>query len=597
MSCKTLSRAGWASPALSSRTRWLYLRTSASQVKDLLDRWSALRQQEESISAQESEPEPGGPDPESSSWPPPPQILQKLDYDAHFPAPYNDDNATIFFGSSSAQVLSTEVLAVVCPQSPLLQQPPRQSERSSSMQEYSPYFGNEPSNIVPTKALILRLLDIYARSCMGFWPFHLDCLGDDDIDVFFQSTQGQVPHSQAYTKSEAHSNFQIGMMCCIASAHSSRVEATMRAYEQFFYSFASKLTKEVLSEASHDSLRSLMLLVVYLLFRPQNGDLWLQLESACRLAIELGYHRENAPFTETPVQRAQRGDTFWTLYRLEHSVAEIYGRPSDDLESISTIEISHVTATLTTSPTQSRLLPSANLASSLAKLSRIRSYIFKTIYLPARSAPIFIDDPYYRTQLHEIEQWRQEATAGVTDPLASVACTIAYNTSVIFLLQKSLLQVLSRLAEPVMDTPTLVGAIAVQSFESAVELISCYEDLILSEGSLPLADFPVTFISAQEVSLAALTFVSWLFCSLDGRVKQEDLAVGEGKTLMQRSWVCRDGSLSIKGQGRRLQHLSASCLSLLTWYAIQWPGMDGMVEIYREISAEVFHEAAARGLA
>ncbi|KAG9772732.1 hypothetical protein KCU88_g6056, partial [Aureobasidium melanogenum] len=407
----------------------------------------------------------------------------------------------------------------------------------------------------------------------------------------------------------------------------------LRAYEDSFYTVASSKTKNVLSEATHDSLRSLMLVIIYLLFRPQKGDLWLHLESAVRLAIELGYHREDAPFAETPNQKAQRSRTFWTLYRLDHMVAEAYGRPTDDLEAISTIELPHPTAVPTTSPLAAShphpppppppsAAPAADLSSLLALLSYIRSSIFKTVYLPAgvwgagAGSPVTIGDAYYQVQLDEIEQWRRQTTTTATNAgglnTYSLACTIAYHSSVLFLFQKSMLFALSKLTEDSTVESSVdggrnvvpVGSVAVQSFNSAIALIDCYERIILSDDSELFSNYPVTFVSAHEIYVASLTFVAGCFCLLDGRIKLEDLSSGQEfhtnpATSTKQSWVLLAG---IRGQDTRaerqrpLHQISASCIALLTWCTFQWPGMSGMLEIYRELSSEVLPKMAAKGI-
>ncbi|KAJ4538982.1 hypothetical protein HRR78_007907 [Exophiala dermatitidis] len=342
----------------------------------------------------------------------------------------------------------------------------------------------------------------------------------------------------------------------------------LRAYEDSFYKIASSKAKNVLSEATHDSLRSLMLVIIYLLFRPQKGDLWLHLESAVRLAIELGYHREDAPFAETPNQKAQRSRTFWTLYRLDHMVAETYGRPTDDLEAISTIELPHPTAVPTTSPMAAShphpphpSAAPADLSSLLALLSYIRSSVFKTVYLPAgvwgagAGSPVTVDDAYYKVQLDEIEQWRRQTTTTATNAdglnTYSLACIIAYHSSVLFLFQKSMLFALSKLTEDSTVEYSVdggrnvvpVGSVAVQSFNSAIALIDCYERIILSDDSELFSNYPVTFVSAHEIYVASLTFVAGCFCFLDGRIKLEDLSTGQQElhtnpaASTKQSWV------------------------------------------------------------
>ncbi|KIX03043.1 uncharacterized protein Z518_06593 [Rhinocladiella mackenziei CBS 650.93] len=557
-----------------------------SQIKDLLDRWSALRERETSQAAQISG------DLSQSKQP----MSHRLNFDMHFPAPDDNDGSFLFFGSSSVYVLSIELLAIACPESTMLRPPENVSGRDNGIQQPSVQsLDNVSLRVIPSKVDILKLFDTYQESCMIFWPFPIESVSDDDIATFLQSTQEATSDSGPPTRVGAYSNFLIAMICSISAAHSSRTISTMGAYEDFFYRCALKLMKEVLSEATHESLRGLMMIIIYLLFRPQRGDLWMLLQSACRLAVELGYHRQDAPFSEDFDQRSWRSYTFWSLYRLEHTVAEVYGRPSDDLESISTIELPPMALPSFDMKRLSTLTGTTFVA--LVGLSRIRSEIFKTLYLPASASPLGLEDPFYLAKLRQIEKWCQKTMGGVKDRFSDVVFRIAYHSAMIFLFQKSLLRVISSIGESPINQQRMASSVAVQSFKSAGHLIDIYETLILSDEGQGLSNYPVTFVSAHEIYAAGLTLMAHCICLLDGRVGRIEFPIHSSQPLLQATSSPLHQSFFTHEETGRIHALSATCLSLLTWCAIQWPGMSGMVEIYREVSATTLPMMARQGLA
>lgn len=504
---------------------------------------------------------------------------QELDFDIHFPSTDTTDaDAFTFFGSSSVYVLSAELLAAACPHSSLLQQfkDPAITEMAGGV-AHGREMIDISSSVMPSRALVHHLVDAYENSCMLLWPLQLEDIDDTAIDNFLQSTYQKVAPPSAATRPQSHLTFQIAMICAIASAHTSRVNSAMAACEQFFYLHASKGMNEVLSEATAESLVDLLLLIIYLLFRPDKGDLWMLLELACRLAVELGHHRDHARSSENLDQTLSRSRTFWTLYRLEHAVAEMYGRPSDDLESIITIDIpanilmSHVIDHLDS--------PLDTISSSMAILSRLRSDIFRTIYLPARATRFLEDDVVYHTILDKADRWYHDISQGGSDILRETMFKIAYHALILFLNQKSLLQILLSLSPSQIPIDESVSAIIVRSFSSAYEIIKSYENVILSDNGARVPGYPVTFISAHEICAASLTVMAYCFFIVDSQARS--LAP---RRLRDRS-SSKQIDLPLEHEARgKLHHISASCLSLLTWCSIQWPEMAGMLEIFKELS-------------
>lgn len=448
---------------------------------------------------------------------------------------------------------------------------------------------NETPHILPSEELVLHLIDVHNRSCMVFWPYTVDRMDQARVDGFLRFTQDKGLHPRQSTKQQMRSNFQIAMICSIAAAHSARFDSAMKAYEQFFYHHALRLMKEVLSEATHESLTGLMLIMAYLLFRPQQGDLWQLLGSACRLAIELGYHREDAPGLESWDHKAGRSSTFWTLYGLEQAISEIYGRPSDDMDTITTIELP--ITFLPISATASNMSTDGGISSALASLSVIRSDIFKTIYLPTSTLSVHMDDVVYQHELTKLEHWHRNAAATMTGALSDIAIKIAYHSTIIFLFQKSLLHVLSSIRGVVNNHKGHVDWIAVHSFSSACELLNTYQLLVRSEEDSPLSKYPMTLIAAHEIFIAGLTLMAYCHCLLEGHVNQQPRN-GSLQPAMP-PYV----SLMDHDRTRDLLNLSSICVSLLTWCSTQWPGMDGMLEIYQELSTTLLPRMFRNGLA
>lgn len=114
---------------------------------------------------------------------------------------------------------------------------------------------------------------------------------------------------------EVHAYFRISMIGAIACATRARHDPKRGAESMAYYHDALPCVEKVTSEVGAESLQALLLLSVYLLFYPREGDIWKVLDYACRLCVELGYHTESSPdLSEDMVEDAEKKlkrSTFW----------------------------------------------------------------------------------------------------------------------------------------------------------------------------------------------------------------------------------------------------------------------------------------------
>jgi hypothetical protein len=562
--------------------RALNLLISPSQVRDLLNQWRGLRQQElvpaaaRGRAAADNKPSP---------------VLNSF-LDGHFPVQENDTDQFHFFGSSSVLVFGAQLLSVACPNSRLLEPAnPRQS--STPKPRINVVADSEILRLSLSRSLIEQLFDIFNTSLMGFWPFRLQPYSKNDLDVFLEFVASGTTTPMNFTSDRVHQIFRVAIVCTIAAAHNQRSNPELVVYERRFYRHALGCVKVVFSEATHQTLQGLILLIIYLLFRPRKGDIWLLLESACRLAIELGYHREAMSQPEDLEQKVWRSRTFWSLYRLERSICEIFGRPSNDLESIITVGMPG---------DMQAAFPFASLggaidsvAASLARVSRLRTDIFNALYLPANTF-LDYDESMYADYIGKLDRWYSEAVAVATfSRLNSTIIQIAYHGSVLFISQPFLLRILSRPDSGPNGISPLETSRRSQHLQSACQLIRHYEEiLLLRRDDEDLVHYPITFISGHEIFSSGLTLLAYCLCSLDRGMKLPAFDIENSITLKADD----SGMLSSLGNSQiwtELYMVSATCMSLLTWCSTQWQGMDGMLEIYREVSSTVFIPEARLG--
>ncbi|OJJ03405.1 hypothetical protein ASPVEDRAFT_84852 [Aspergillus versicolor CBS 583.65] len=382
---------------------------------------------------------------------------------------------------------------------------------------------------------------------------------------------------------EAHQYFRISMVCAISCANQARHEPRLLTQSMNYYVDALCYLEEVSSEASAESLQALQLLIVFSLFSPHEGDIWRLLSYACRLSIELGYHAEprflSAEYNKLQLQRA----SFWGLYALERVAGQLFGRPCEIPDTI----------IATKYPDQNIRFPGDGHAIAFHspdiahhyKLVFLRSRLYSQIYLPARVPPY--PEQWYTDQCNELTAWRQGLNQ--TDPpqdIVSITCELAYHCTVILLFQSWIMKGLQQLQAPAdaMFEGERV-TVARDSYWAACRLISIYEGILRSPRSSPSGTFPLTFISAHHIYLAGLTVMAHCLLALDDRVKFISMIDSADDASENHSDCFQEAHV-----------VAGSCLVLLSWCVQRWPGMVGMLNVYKKLFDAVIPKIMRLGL-
>jgi hypothetical protein len=364
--------------------------------------------------------------------------------------------------------------------------------------------------------------------------------------------------------------FRIYMLCAIAAATQARYRSSRDVLAMSFYQKAVPWIEEVTAEVSPASLQALLLLTIFCLFYPRNGDIWKLLDYSCRLCVELGYHTEPMTSTETEAQRRLRRSTFWGLYAMERIVGQLFGRPSDLPEPIITTEYPCIVETTGQDFTQSSFQP-VSIAHHY-RIVYLRSEIFRDIYMPAR--PIQRDFDWYHERYRTLFAWRQELQS--TDDLAGVAtitCDVAYHSSICFLFQPLMLQALRRTSN-VDSSSTALGSLPQDNYWSACALIETYEKVMQAPENSALGEYPITFLSAHYIYLAGMTLMAHAVLAIDGRVNAYQKLADCTTSLLENDKI----------DFTSFWQTHNSCMFLLCACAERWPGMDGMLNVYKTLA-------------
>jgi hypothetical protein len=233
--------------------------------------------------------------------------------DKHFPISSHPQRSR-FFGASSVFTLSVSVLhhasskgiisSDYSPPSPL-------SGTSNTQPEQKQHLAYESYGQPEAVRAHCRLYFVSSNVLYGIVD-QTAC--DVDLDLYFrlrsQRINGSTLHGPA-----AHTYFRISMICAISCATMARHDSKRGAESMAYYHDALPCVEEVTSEVGAESLQALLLLTVFLLFYPREGDIWKVLDYACRLCVELGYHTESSPdFSDGMIDEVElklRGSTFW----------------------------------------------------------------------------------------------------------------------------------------------------------------------------------------------------------------------------------------------------------------------------------------------
>jgi hypothetical protein len=196
---------------------------------------------------------------------------------------------------------------------------------------------------------------------------------------------------------------------------------------------------------------------------------------------------------------------------------------------------------------------------------------------------------WFVNRYFELHQWYQEVEPFVDIVgCGTITCQVSFHSAVIFLFQPLILRALSR---PVPSgsggiAPKSAEPIPSESFYSACELVKVYDRILRAPESSSLGIYPMTFLSAYSIWLAAMTLMAHCLLTIDGHV--ETLAPLTDVAPAPRTEKLQYRRNDIFG-------LSSMCLVLLGWCGEKWPGMGGMTDAYRRLSQQVLQLLVQNG--
>ncbi|KAH8900675.1 hypothetical protein GQ53DRAFT_708567 [Thozetella sp. PMI_491] len=472
----------------------------------------------------------------------------------------------------------------------------------------------EPAPVTDVQSLI----ELYMRTSNAVYRFLDETTIPLDLQTYLALRDRPGFSAKDLRRDDAHRFFRISLVCAISCATEARHRPSRTAESLAYYDDALGCVEEVTSEASPASLQALLLLIIFCLFYPRKGEIWRLLDYACRLAIELGYHKEEdlvdhstspasvyqqpLPAIDEDMLRRQmlRRSTFWALYALERITGQLFGRGSDLPETIITTEYPNALPAYTTPDSDGYSVSGDTTVQAAAfahhyRLVYLRSEIFRTVYMPAVTPDLAYSMPWLREQYAAISEWRAEVP--VPDNFAGYAtltCVQGYNQTICFLFQPLLLRAL--LATRVSSTERAEPCdfvIVADSYEAACALLRAYERLLKAPHGSVLGSYPLTLISAHYIWMATSTLVGHILLALDGRVR----------TVWRfRHWY-EGGDSGEEVEPRNVidyaSFLDMSRLSswLLHWCAERWPGMRGLLDVFEELLSRLARELVRRGMA
>jgi hypothetical protein len=533
-----------------------------------------------------------------------PSILESVpdtdhggDFNNHFPVPSVNGLTSRFYGSSSVFALAVEALALASDKNLFSPSGPSEPLLSAKNGHDRDLDSVAPTAVFDTgRDFVQSLIADYMASINVIHPCvdanHLE----KDLDRFLATNGALEFDADKLQRVEKYQCFRIAMMCSISCVAKARHSPSLVAYGNQFYAQAVRYVEEVTAEVSPQSLEALLLLVIYCLFNPCKGNIWKILDFACRLSVQLGYHTEQGhSVLESEDDKTWRRTAFWSLYSIERLVGQCFGRPSDLPSSIITTEYPTVLTDPALLDNDSRQKVSA---AQCFHLMFLRSEIYTDIYLSATSPLPRLD--WFLEQHAALRQWYQNPSksppsndsnnpAGVGE----VTRDIMYHSSVLFLFQRHLLEALASIRHntpPQRDLcrPDHSLTITSEPYHSSKILLRLYTLIIRSTtSSSPLSIFPVTFLAAYSIFQAGMTLISYALLSLESaiEIRGPSSLIPEGHQDSERR---RNGETKLDFSD--LLSLSNDCLVLLTWCKEQWPGMEGMVDVFTRCSAETIRK-------
>lgn len=508
-----------------------------------------------------------------------------VSFDKHFIVENSNPTCWQFFGSSSAYALAVEVLInAISRFGPITHQEHYTgtefalNAQAKSEADLTAY--RKPAS----RSEVELLVAFYLATTNILLPFVDVETVAGDIDAYF-NLQGF--NARALTGKEAHQYFRLTMMCAVAAANKARHQRSFHTESMHYYADALQCVEEVTSDVSADALVALLLLINFACFYPRKGDVWKLLDFACRLSVELNYHTEPNDAFEDERSRKRRRSIFWGLYLLERTIGQHYGRPSDLTEDIITAEYpATLNAMSLSDPAEFQYV----LTSHYYRLCYLRSEIFRDLYMPARS-PHF-PQIWYQQRFESILSWQRELQfLDNVLGMGSLSCDIGYESSVCFLFQPLLLRSLVATKDPGQVAADAPQSIPKESYVSAVQIIEFYKKIFRASEHAPYGMYPVTIISTHYIYLGVMTIMAHCLLALDGRLPVNSYAsISVFNTTPQE--IAENGRIDFSN----IHEVSGSCLIVLSRIAESYPGMIGMLDIYKSLSEKVIPMMIRRGL-
>ncbi|KAI1105599.1 hypothetical protein F4804DRAFT_303939 [Jackrogersella minutella] len=510
-----------------------------------------------------------------------------------------------YWGSSSVFALAVEIIhhastkGLISPQDSLASETVEDEDDGETAADNGPFH----RDIAPASAAdVQALASLYIVSMNTLYGFVDESTVSSDVEAYLSMRERPGFDPRALHGKAAHQYFRITMICAISCANQARYRPSRAAESLAYYSNAVACVEEVTSEVSPASLQALLLLIVLCLFYPRKGDIWKLLDYACRLTVELGYHTEQEQGSATTADADSQGpadderrkklrrSTFWGLYAIERIVGQLFGRGTDLPETIITTE--YPSALAASSAVDQASLQPMSIAHHY-RLVYLRSELFRAMYLPASPPDLSLD--WLREKYSALYAWRNELA--VSDELigvATITCDVGYDATICFLFQPLILKALRTAQGAVVQGSSTAhdvseqSFVAADSFWSSCNLIRTYEKVIRAPEGSVLGTYPMTFMSAHYIWIASSTLLAHALLAVDGRTRVlphfSDDAAYSGSD-----------SNGIIDYGVFVD-ISGSCLILLSWCVERWPGMAGMLDVYKRLFRRLVRDLIRKGL-
>lgn len=178
------------------------------------------------------------------------------------------------------------------------------------LQQFSP--------TIPTHIEGLKYLQTYLETFHNRLPFldhaKLYRLHEDRHKLANSTSQGQW------------NSFKIFMVYSIGRATQVEESYSLLSSAQLFQT-ASQSKPPITKLSSTESIEAMLLLIMYSLRTKFSSNIWYIIGVAMRAAIDLGLHREASYFKMNTEVSQQRKRLFWSVYLMDRTISQIFGRP------------------------------------------------------------------------------------------------------------------------------------------------------------------------------------------------------------------------------------------------------------------------------